>query len=62
MKDRGFVDRVESNTARYISLLHKVLDANKPNPSVNISEEDMTSWDIIGEQRRYNVQMQLQIR
>ena len=48
-KDRGFLDRVENNSARYISLLHKVIDSNKPAPSVNLSEDDMSSWDILGQ-------------
>ena len=45
-----------------MTILQSVLDAHKPVPSMNINEEDMSSWDIIGEQRRYNVKMQQEIK
>ena len=58
VRDRGFVERIQHNTARYVHLLHKILDAHKPQPSVNLSEEDLSSWDIINQQRAYNFQLQ----
>ena len=54
VRDRGFVERIQHNTARYVHLLHKIVDAHKPGPSYHISEEERSSWDIINEQRAYN--------
>jgi DNA replication licensing factor MCM7 len=33
-KDRGFIDRVKTNTQRYIKLFSSVIDSNLPLPSV----------------------------
>ena len=38
------------------------MDANKPEPSINISEEELSSWDIIAEQRKYNLKIQQEIK
>ena len=46
-KDQGFIDRVRSNTQRYIKLFSSVIDSNLPLPSEQIDEEKLTSFDIV---------------
>ena len=50
------------NAGRYITLFHEVVDLKMPRPSVNFREEDMTSFDLIMEQRKFNMQMSQQIK
>ena len=56
IKDRGFIERVKSNTQRYIKLFSKVVDDNLPLPSVQFTDEDLTAFDIVMQQRRFNNQ------
>lgn len=46
-KDQGFIDRVKRNTQRYIKLFSSVIDSNLPLPSVQILDEDLTTFDIV---------------
>ena len=46
-KDRGFVERVKQNTTRYISLFATIIDANIPPASIEIRDEDQTTFDIV---------------
>lgn len=38
-KESAFVDRVKTNTARYVSLFSQVIDQEMPAPSVNFRED-----------------------
>ena len=53
-KDSGFVERVRINTTRYINLFSQIIDNHMPQPSVEISEENQSSYEIIMNQRRFN--------
>ena len=53
-RDSTFVDRISRNTARYVELFSQVIDQNMPKPSVNFRDEDLTRYDLIMEQRRFN--------
>ena len=53
-KDQGFVERVRTNTKRYIQLFSDVIDQHMPQPSIVIAQEDMSSFDIVMQQRRFN--------
>ena len=54
-RDSNFVDRVLTNTCRYIDLFSQVIDEKLPKPSVNFKESDATPFDILMEQRQFNV-------
>lgn len=54
-RDHGFVERVTRNVCTYIKLFYEVIDVHMPKPSVNFRDEDMTSFDVIMEQRRFNL-------
>ena len=43
-------------------MFHEVIDAHMPKPSLNFREEDQTSFDVIMEQRRFNMQMASNIK
>lgn len=45
------------NAATYVKIFYEVLDMHMPKPSLNFRDEDMTSFDVIMEQRRFNLQM-----
>jgi hypothetical protein len=34
-RDSAFVDRISTNTARYVELFSQVIDQNMPKPTVN---------------------------
>lgn len=53
-KERHFVQRVQQNTNRYVHLLAQVIDQHMPAPTVNFKDEDLTSFDIIMQQRKMN--------
>ena len=55
-RDGHFIDRVLQNTQRYIDLFSQVVDLNLPKPSKNFREQDQTPFEILMEQRRYNIQ------
>ena len=61
-RDRGFVDRVKRNAATYVKIFQEVIDAHMPKPSLNFRDEDLTSFDVIMEQRRFNLQMASQLK
>jgi len=61
-RDHGFVERVSRNAGTYIKLLQEVIDALMPKPSMNFRDDDLTSFDVIMEQRRYNLQLTSQIK
>jgi len=56
-RDHGFVERIVRNAATYVKIFYEVLDLHMPKPSLNFRDEDMTSFDVIMEQRRFNLQM-----
>ena len=53
-RDKNFVERVVKNTTTYVGLFASIIDQNMPKPSVNFREEDLTRYDLIMEQRRFN--------
>jgi hypothetical protein len=53
-RDYGFVERVRTNTTRYIGLFSAVIDANLPQPSVDLREYEFSTYDIMMQQRRQN--------
>ena len=53
-RDKNFLERVVRNTTRYVDLFASIIDQNMPKPSVNFREEDLTRYDLIMEQRRFN--------
>lgn len=55
-RDMGFLERVKTNTDRYIKIFSMIIDKEMPVPSINFKEEDKTTFDIIMEQRRFNLQ------
>ena len=59
-KDQGFVERVRTNTSRYIHLFSTIIDKNLPQPSIDISDENLTSFEITMQQRRFNAANQNQ--
>ena len=44
------------NASTYLKIFNEVIDIHMPKPSLNFRDEDMTSFDVIAEQRRYNLQ------
>ena len=58
-RDSHLKHRVIINTARYIDLFGSVCDENMPKPSVNFREQDQTPFDILMEQRKFNIQQNL---
>ena len=45
---------MRTNTKRYIQLFSDVIDQHMPQPSIVIAQEDMSSFDIVMQQRRFN--------
>jgi hypothetical protein len=54
-KESGFVDRVLMNTSRYVSLLSQVVDQAMPGPTINFKDEDLSTFDVIMTQRKFNM-------
>ena len=46
---------------RYVSLFASVIDANMPQPTVNFREDQLTTFEILMNQRRFNVQQAMQV-
>jgi len=61
-RDHGFVERIMKNASTYLKIFNEVIDIHMPKPSLNFRDEDMTSFDVIAEQRRYNLQFASQIK
>ena len=61
-RDHGFVERIVRNAATYVKIFYEVLDLHMPKPSLNFRDEDLSSFDVIMEQRRFNLQMASQIK
>ena len=61
-RDQGFIERIVRNAATYVKIFHEIIDANMPKPSMNFRDEDLTSFDVIMEQRRYNLHVTSQIK
>jgi len=56
----GFLERVKTNTDRYVKIFAMIIDKEMPVPSINFKEEEKTTFDIIMEQRRFNLQSSIQ--
>lgn len=50
------------NAATYVKIFYDVMDTVMPKPSVNFRDEDLTSFDVIMEQRKFNLQIASQIK
>ncbi len=59
-RDSSFVDRIQHNTSRYVELFSQVIDQNLPKPSVNFNQEAQTPFEILMEQRHFNIENTLQ--
>ncbi len=55
-RDMAIVERVRINTSRYISLLAQVCDEKMPPPSVEFDGEEMSTYEVTMQQRRFNQQ------
>ena len=53
-KDQGFVNRIMINTTRYVDLISKKIDELMPQPTVNFKEEDLSTFEVIMQQRKFN--------
>lgn len=53
-RDHGFVERVRTNTARYMSIFSEIIDKHMPQPSREFTEEEHSAFDIVMQQRRFN--------
>ena len=58
-KESAFVDRIRVNTNRYVSLFSQAIDQNLPNPTVNFREDQLTTFEILMNQRKFNFQQTL---
>ena len=61
-RDHAFVERITRNANTYVKLFHEVIDQLMPKPSLNFRDDDLTSFDLIAEQRRFNLQLSSQIK
>lgn len=61
-RDHAYVERVSRNASTYIKLFQEAIDALMPKPSLNFRDDDLTSFDVIMDQRRYNLQLTSQIK
>lgn len=52
--DQGFLNRIRTNTTRYLSLFAQVADTNMPQPSCEFRPEDHSTFDVLMQQRRQN--------
>lgn len=50
------------NTMRYVSLFATVIDANMPQPAVNFREDQLTTFEILMNQRRFNMQQAMAVQ
>lgn len=50
------------NAATYVKIFNEVIDVHMPNPSLNFRDEDLTSFDVIMDQRRYNLKQSIEIK
>ena len=50
------------NAATYVKIFYECIDQHMPKSSVNFRDEDLTSFDVIMEQRRFNLHMASQIK
>mmetsp|Transcript_40568 Transcript_40568/g.53213 ORF Transcript_40568/g.53213 Transcript_40568/m.53213 type:complete len:192 (+) Transcript_40568:155-730(+) len=61
-RDHAFVERITRNANTYVKILNEVIDSLIPEPSFNFRAQDMTTFDVIKDQRRYNLQISSQIK
>lgn len=48
------MDRVRTNTLRYITLFANAIDQHMPTPSINFKEDQLTTFEILMQQRKFN--------
>ena len=46
-RDHGFVERIRTNTARYMSLFSETIDKHMPQPSRDFTDDDHSAFDIV---------------
>lgn len=49
------MERIQKNTATYANLFSNVIDELMPQATVNFKDEDLTTFDVLMEQRKFNV-------
>lgn len=54
-RDHGYVERIIKNANTYVKIFNEVIDLLMPKASTNFRDEDLTSFDVIMEQRRFNL-------
>lgn len=54
------MDRIKQNTTRYVSLFSAAIDANMPGPTVNFRDDQLSTFEILMNQRKFNFQQTLQ--
>ena len=54
VREAGFVERIWTNTVRYVDLFSEVIDKLMPPPSVAFQDSDFKPEDILMQQRRFN--------
>lgn len=59
-RDGSFLDRVLKNTVRYVELFSLTCDQQMPKPTKNFSDQDYTPFDVIMQQRKFNMEQSLQ--
>jgi len=46
-RDHGFVERIRTNTARYMAIFSEVIDKHMPQPSREFTEDEHSCFDIV---------------
>jgi len=54
IREAGFVERIRTNTVRYVDLFSECIDKLIPQPSIEIKDSELKPEDILMVQRRYN--------
>lgn len=45
--DQGFLDRIRTNTTRYLGIFAQVIDAHMPAPNVEFNADDQTTFEVL---------------
>jgi DNA replication licensing factor MCM7 len=46
-RDHGFVERIKTNTSRYMSIFSDIIDKHMPQPSREFTDDEHSSFDIV---------------
>lgn len=53
-RDKGLIERMKTNTARYVQLFSQAIDQIMPPAMVNFMEDDLSTFEITMAQRKAN--------